>query len=497
MKPYAMLTATLKRIGLLDAAAGLLGWDEQVNLPPKAADLRAQTNAALAEVIHAEFSRPEIGEWLAELESAELDADAACVVRETRREYDRAVKLPGDFVRRKTEAASAGYHAWTEARKRSDFAAFAPMLARQLELAREEAGYLGASDNPYDYWIDRFDPGMSASRFADLFQGMRGPLKQISENILNAPKQADVSIFRSFPVQAQERFLREVLLRIGFDFQQGRLDTAVHPFCGGNGWDTRLTTRFAPDNPLDSLFSAIHEAGHGLYEQGLRAGNPDAFGLPLATAVGMGVHESQSRLWENQVARSDAFWDYYEPLYREVFTDQLKGVSTDDLRLAINAVQRQPIRVDADEVTYNLHVILRFEVERALFAGELEVEGVPSAWNEVSEDLLGLIPATFAEGCLQDVHWSEGFFGYFPSYALGNVLAAQLWEAANEALPQLESEIRTGNFASLLAWLRENIHRHGKRLSTVELIRQATGKEIDSAPLLEYLKERYASKYGG
>ncbi|MGE9296590.1 MAG: carboxypeptidase M32 [Puniceicoccales bacterium] len=496
MDAYSKLTATLKRIGLLDAAAGLLGWDEQVNLPPQSAGLRAQTNAALAEVIHQEFSRPEIDEWLRELEEQELSADASCVVHETRREYDRAVKLPADFVCRRTEAASAGYHAWTQARKQSDFAAFAPMLAQQLDLAREEAGYLGQGDNPYDYWIDRFDPGMSAGVFADLFDELRSPLKALAEAVLAAPVQANVSIFKGFPVEAQESFLREVLARIGFDFQYGRLDTAVHPFCGGSGWDTRLTTRFAADNPLDSLFSAIHEAGHGLYEQGLRAGNPDAFGLPLSSAVGMGLHESQSRLWENQVARSDAFWDFYEPRYREAFATQLDGVSSDELRLAISAVQRQPIRVDADEVTYNLHVILRFEIERALFAGELDVAGVPSAWNELSEELLGLTPDGYANGCLQDVHWSEGFFGYFPSYALGNVLAAQLWQSANDALPKLNAEIAQGSFESLLSWLRENVHRHGKRFGTRELVRRATGQEVSAEPLLAYLRDRYESRYG-
>ncbi|WP_309399698.1 carboxypeptidase M32 [Cerasicoccus maritimus] len=496
METYAKLTAALKNTALLDATSGILGWDEQVNLPPGAAELRAQQNAALAEVIHREFTRPEIAQWLTELEGAELDPDAACVVRETRREYDRAAKLPADFVRRKTEAASAGYHAWTEARKNSDFSQFAPMLQKQLDLAREEAGYLGCADNAYDYWIDRFDPGMTSAVFTDLFNEMRTPLRDLAEAVLAAPRQADVSIFKGFPVDQQETFLREVLERIGFDFNHGRLDTAIHPFCGGSSWDTRLTTRFFPDNPLDSLFSAIHEAGHGMYEQGLRIGNPGCFGLPLSEAIGMGVHESQSRMWENQVARSEAFWTFYEPRYREVFAAQLKDVSSEDLRLAINAVQRQPIRVDADEVTYNLHVILRFEIERALFAGDLDVAGVPAAWNELSQDLLGFTPETFAQGCLQDVHWSEGFFGYFPSYALGNVLAAQLWNAANADLPNLQTEFATGDFSALLNWLRDKVHRHGKRFGTRELIRQSIGEEISPAPLIAYLQERYGALYG-
>ncbi|WP_269540534.1 carboxypeptidase M32 [Cerasicoccus fimbriatus] len=496
METYAKLTAALKNTALLDATSGLLGWDEQVNLPPGAAELRGQQNSALAEVVHREFTRPEVGQWLTELEQQELEPDAACVVRETRREYDRAAKLPADFVRRKSEAASAGYHAWTQARKQSDFSSFAPMLQTQIQLAHEEAKYLGSEGNVYDYWIDRFDPGMSSAVFSDLFDEMRTPLRDLAESVLAAPRQADVSIFKGFPVEAQESFLREVLERLGFDFQHGRLDTAVHPFCGGSGWDTRLTTRFFPDNPLDSLFSAIHEAGHGMYEQGLRLGNPDSFGLPLSNAVGMGVHESQSRLWENQVARSDAFWSFYEPRYREAFSAQLKNVSSEDLRLAINAVQRQPIRVDADEVTYNLHVILRFEIERALFAGDITVADVPETWNRLSEELLGLTPKSFSEGCLQDVHWSEGFFGYFPSYSLGNVLAAQLWNAANTDLPNLQTEIADGNFSSLLQWLRDKVHRHGRRYGTRELIQNAIGEEISPAPLIAYLRERYGALYG-
>lgn len=495
-KVYAQLVEALQQTAYLDSAAGILSWDEQVNLPPGAAEFRGAQNAALATAVHAAFTRPEIGEWLTALEAEPLDDAPACVVRETRREYNRATRLPTDFVRRKTEAASAGYHAWTEARRKNDFAAFAPLLERQLELAREEARYLGRGDEAYNYWIDRFDPGMDAATFATLFDQLRGPLKELAEAVLTAPRQADVSIFQGFPVEAQETFLRDVLVRLGFDFEHGRLDTAVHPFCGGSAWDVRLTTRFNPDNPLDSLFSAIHEAGHGLYEQGLRAGNPDSFGLPLAEAVGMGLHESQSRLWENQVARGEAFWAFFEPRYREAFPTQLARVGPEDLRLAINAVRRQPIRVDADEVTYNLHVILRFEIERALFAGELDVAGVPARWNALSEELLGLVPTNHSEGCLQDVHWSEGFFGYFPSYALGNVLAAQLWDAVQRDRPGLNAELAAGNFAGLRQWLGERIHRHGKRQGTRALIQQATGQDVSPAPLLTYLRERYHALYG-
>ncbi|MEO0794088.1 MAG: carboxypeptidase M32 [Verrucomicrobiota bacterium] len=496
MTAYTELTATLKHIALLDSISGIVGWDELVNLPPGSAELRAQQNSALAALIHREFTVPEIGELIAELEDQDLDADQRCVVRQASREYDRAVKLPPDFVRRKSAASSEGYHAWTESRKKQDFDGFAPKLQVLVDLAKEEAAYLGQEDHPYDYWIDRFDPGMNEALFCGLFDQLREPLKALSAAVLDAPRQADVSIFKGFPVAAQEAFLREVLERIGFDFSYGRLDTSVHPFCGGSAWDTRMTTRFDPENPLDSLFSAIHEAGHGLYEQGLRLGNPDSFGLALADSVGMGVHESQSRLWENQVARSDAFWTFYEPRYREAFSHQLAGVASEDLRLAINAVQRQPIRVDADEVHYNLHVILRFEIERALFSGDLAVQEVPAVWNELSQDLLGLTPEHVGVGCIQDVHWSEGLFGYFPSYTLGNVLSAQLWTAARRAHPQLDAEFAEGNFSNLLKWLRENVHQYGKRYSTPDLIEKVTGEELSPQPLIDYLQERYGALYG-
>jgi carboxypeptidase Taq len=293
-------------------------------------------------------------------------------------------------------------------------------------------------------------------------------------------------------VEQQQVFLREVTQRLGFDYARGRIDVSLHPFCSGTGSDVRMTTRYQSDQPLDALFSSIHETGHGLYEQGLPA---EQLGTALGIHAGMAAHESQSRLWENQVARSRGFWRFFEPRWRELFPAPSAALDSEELYLAINAVEPTLIRVDADEVTYNLHIILRFELEKKLFRGELAVRDLPAAWREASRELIGLVPANDREGVLQDVHWSDGAFGYFPSYCLGNMIAAQLWERVRALRPQLEEEFARGEFGGLLGWLRENIHAQGRRYSALELVRRVTGAELSPQPLLRYLRERYGALY--
>lgn len=493
--PYVTLVARLRHLACLGSVSDLLGWDEQVNLPTGAHDWRAAQLGAMAEVCHQAATEPDLGKLIETLEKREdLTAEQACVVREARKEYDRATRLPADFVSEKAQVSSHAYHAWAKAREEDDFAQFAPLLQKQLELSKREADYLGYSDAPYDYFLDKHDPGMRADVIAELFSELKKGLQPLSERILNAPVQAKKDIFKNFSIEKQAQFLREVITALGFDFRHGRLDTAVHPFCGGHALDTRMTTRYHEDNPLDSLFSGIHETGHALYEQGLP---PEMMGNALGEAVGMAIHESQSRLWENQVARSRAFWQYWEPKFREAFPEELAAVSSEELYLAINAVARNPIRVDADEVTYNLHIILRFELEQRLFAGTLVVNELPEAWNTLAKELLGLSPSNHREGVLQDVHWSCGEFGYFPSYCLGNMIAAQLWACAEEALPYLPDTFAQGNYAPLLNWLREKIHHHGKRFDTLTLTEQATGQPLSPAALLRYLEARYLPLYEG
>lgn len=491
---FAELEAKLKNAHLLSSIGELLGWDEQVNLPPDSADQRAAQRSVLAEVQHAASSDPRTGELLALLEknSAQLTDDQQVVIRWARRDYDRATKLPSDFVREKAEQGSRGYHAWKEAREKADFSIYAPVLQKNLELAQREAAYLGFGDKPYDYMIDRHDPGMTPAATEVLFDELKKDLLPLVRQITGSPVKAKLDLLRGFPVDEQALFLREVTERIGFDYRRGRIDKSLHPFCSGTGADVRMTTRFDPENPLDSLYSSIHETGHGLYEQGLRA---DQHHTALGQAVGMGVHESQSRLWENQVARSRGFWRFFEPKMRSHFPAQLRGVTSDALYLAINAVVPTLIRVDADEVTYNLHIVLRFELEKKLFAGTLAVADLPAAWNAASRELLGLTPSNDREGVLQDVHWSDGAFGYFPSYCIGNMMAAQLWYHMLTLRPQSEEDFARGDFSWVLGWLREAIHAQGKRSDTLALVQRATGEPLSPKYLIQYLKERYSPLY--
>jgi carboxypeptidase Taq len=492
---YTELLSRLKRLDRIGSIGGILGWDEQVNLPPASSGLRAEQQAVFTEIYHREASSPEIGELLGKVEAARdgLDAGQLAIIRDARKDYDRLTKIPAEFAARKAKAESLGYRAWIKAREDDDFEAFQPHLEEQLQLAKEETTFLNA-ENPYDYWIDQFDPGMDCATIERLFGELQPELKQIVDTILAAPDQPDTSMFKGFPVDAQETFLREVVTALGFDFKRGRLDVAVHPFCGGHGQDTRMTTRYHADNPLDSLSSSMHETGHALYEQGL----PDAWaGTALGTCVGMAVHESQSRIWENQVGRSRAFWKHWEPRYREIFPGQLESVSSEALYRAINKVGLTPIRVDADEVTYNLHIMLRFDLEKRLFDGSLSTRDLPEAWNEASTRILGYTPKNNREGCLQDVHWSGGAFGYFPSYCLGNIVAGQLWYTILEQVPDVEDSFAKGDYQPLLGWLRENVHAKGRRTFTLEFTKETTGEELSPRYLVRYLRERYLPLYEG
>ncbi len=504
--PFDQLVAKLKRAHTLGTVAELLGWDEQVNLPPDSGDVRAEQLAVMAETQHAAATDPEIGRLLAEVEgganrpgeprlggdASPYPSDQSVIARHARRDYDRATKLPADFVREKATHSSRAFHAWADAKSRDDFPSYAPYLEKHLELARREAALLGWGDRPYDFAIDKHDPGLTAAQITTLFTELKSGLVPLVREIQASRVRADLGLLHDFPVASQQVFLREVTARIGFNYRRGRIDVSLHPFCSGPGADIRMTTRFDADRPLRSLFGAIHETGHGLYEQGLPR---EHLGTALGQAAGMAAHESQSRLWENQVARGRAFWAFFEPKFRALFPAQLAAVSAEALYLAVNAVQPTLIRVDSDEVHYNLHILLRFELEQRLFAGALAVRDLPAAWNALCGELLGRTPANDREGVLQDVHWSGGGFGYFPSYCLGNMMAAQLWATVRRARPGLEDEFARGDFSGLLGWLRENIHAHGRRFDTLALVRRVTGEELSPAPLLGYLRERYGGLY--
>ena len=492
------LVALVKRAHVLGTVGDLLAWDEQVNLPSGAAEQRASQQALLAETQHAAASAARIGALLSQLEQSpqELTESEKAVVSNARRDYDRATRLPAEFVREKATQGSRGYHAWARAKAGNDFASYAPVLEKNLQLAQREAAYLGRGEDAYDYMLDKHDPGLTAAVVGRLFAELKQELVPLVREIAASPTAARATEIsgrlRQFPLDQQGAFLREVTSRIGFDYARGRIDVSLHPFCSGTGSDVRMTTRYKADQPLDALFSSIHETGHGLYEQGLPE---EHLGTALGIHAGMAMHESQSRLWENQVARSRGFWRCFEPRWRELFPAQTAVVNSEELYLAVNTVEPTLIRVDADEVTYNLHIVLRFELEKKLFTGELAARDLPAAWGAAARELLGLDPASDREGVLQDVHWSDGSFGYFPSYCLGNMMAAQLWYRALSLRPTLEDDFARGDFGWLLGWLRENIHQHGRRFSALELMRRVTGEELSPRPLVRYLRERYGGLY--
>lgn len=491
------LIGLVQRAHALGTVGELLGWDEQVNLPSGAAEQRGRQHAAIAEAQHVAASLPRIGALLMFLEGrSDLSSEQRAVVANVRRDYDRATKLPPDFVEEKAIQGSRGYHAWAQAKAKSDFASYAPVLEKNIELAKREAGYLGQGDAPYDYMLDKHDPQLTAAAVARLFDELKRDLIPLVRDVTISPvatkARTAAARLKGFPLEAQRQFLREVTTRIGFDYNCGRIDVSLHPFCSGTGADVRMTTRYNEDQPLDALFSSIHETGHGLYEQGLPR---EYLGTALGIAAGMAVHESQSRLWENQVARSRGVWRYFERRWRELFPAQTSGISSDELYLAINAVEPTLIRVDADEVTYNLHIVLRFEIEQQLFSGALAVKDLPAAWRKASRTIVGLEPANDREGVLQDVHWSDGAFGYFPSYCLGNMIAAQLWYQILSIRPNLEEDFARGEFGWLLGWLRENIHAQARKFSTMELVKRATGEDLSPKHLVRYLRERYGALY--
>jgi len=491
---YSDFIARLSRLASLSETSSLLFWDETVNMPSGGAESRARQKADLAGIIHREATDPLLGECLKNLlGSEELDPDQKLIVERALEDYEKETRLPTSFVERKTALQSKGYHTWVKARKEGDFEAFLPVLRELIHTAREEADLQGWSEDTYAYWMDRFDRGLKPEKVAGWFDTIRGPLTDLLCEIRESGVQTKADQLKNFDTGRQASLINEVCQRLGFDFNHGRFDVSIHPFCSGSGQDIRMTTRFDKDNPLDSLTSIIHETGHALYEQGLPV---EPRGSCLTQAAGMAVHESQSRTWENQVARSPEFWRWFDPIYRKTFSEELNGLSPEELLLAVNQVVAQPIRVDADEITYNLHIILRFEMEKALFSGNLDPVDLPGAWDDLSQELLGIRPETVSKGVLQDVHWSEMLFGYFPSYAVGNLVAAQFWQKALQDLPNLTDDFSKGEFSRLLTWQRENIHRHGGRWNTVELVREVTGSELDPRNLLDYLNQRYRSLYG-
>lgn len=502
MEPSVALRSLIhhtQQTALLSSTLGLLGWDERTYMPGAAGGYRAEQSALLAGLIHARQTSPEVGEWLAVLEGSELAADphsdSGCVIHQLARGYRKKAKLPQRLVEELARVSSLGEQAWQEARAADDFGPFAPLLEQTLRLKREEASAYGYRDSVYDPLLDDYEPGESTANVARVLGELRGRLAPLVQKIVGSAHGPDPSpLQRGWPIEAQARFGRLAAEAIGFDFSAGRLDVTAHPFCGGAGpRDVRLTTRYAAEDFSGAFYSTLHEAGHGLYEQGLPA---ELYGLPTGEAVSLGIHESQSRMWENLVGRGRAFWDHFFPQLTNHFPEQTRGGSAEEFYGAVNQARPSLIRTESDEATYNLHIIVRFELEQALLSGELPVADLPAAWDAKYRDLLGIVPPSAADGVLQDVHWSAGLFGYFPTYALGNLYAAQIFEQAELDLGDLNGQFSQGEFAPLLAWLRDRIHRHGQRYSASQLVERITGGPLTSNALMRHLETKFGALYG-
>lgn len=496
---YQELVQILRDVELLGSSGSVLSWDEQTYMPTGGSEHRANQLALLAGLTHERRVSPRIGELLAALQESDLgdpDGDIAVNVREAKRNFERATKLPKRLVEELSRTTSLAQQAWISARKDSEFAKFLPWLKKMIALKREEAAAHGSpSGVAYDALLDDYEPGMTSARVAEVFAPLRDALVPLVAAIQAAPTKPQAEIVeRHYPVTAQKVFVDAAARRIGFDMERGRIDESAHPFCSGFGpGDCRLTTRFHDHHFNSAFFGVLHEAGHGMYEQGLRA---DQMGLGVGQACSLGIHESQSRMWENFVGRSRSFWKFFYPSAQQAFPTALGSVSLEDFHFAINDVRPSFIRVEADEVTYNLHIMLRFEMEQKLLSGELEAEDVPTAWNETFRKFFALTPENAAQGCLQDIHWSAGLFGYFPTYALGNMYAAQFFETAQAELGDLNTLFAAGNFRPLKEWLNTKIHAHGKRYPAGRLVEVVTGKPLSHEPLMRQLTAKFSELYG-
>ncbi len=496
---FTELRRLLARVGDLNAAADVLEWDQETYMPPGAAAVRAQQIATLRKLAHEYLTADEIGNLLSDL-SAQLNGHApdsleASLIRVSRRDYDRATRVPARLIAEMAEAVGLAKHAWKMARETNAFDTFAPHLERLVELNLQKAEALGYEDRLYDALLDEYELGMRTSDVERIFESLRAELVPIVQAIAEQPQPDDSFLHRHFDSRKQWNFTLEVLRDLGYDFNRGRQDVSAHPFSTSFAiTDVRVTTRVNENYFPTALFGSMHEAGHAMYEQGI---DPSLERTPLAAGTSLGMHESQSRLWENQVGRSLAFWTHYYPKLRQIFPEQLSDVSLEAFHRALNRVQPSLIRVEADEVTYNLHIMLRFELENALVERQIAIRDLPDLWNARMEEYLGILPDSDANGVLQDIHWSLGTLGYFPTYALGNLMSAQLFGQAKEDVPDLDDQIASGRFDGLLGWLREHVHRYGRELTATQILERATGEGLQARSWLAYIRARYSHIYPG
>ncbi len=491
------LKRRLLEIADLSAVGSMLYWDQATYMPPGGAAARGRQSAVLRRLAHERSVDPEFGALLDAIEphaaALPFESDDASLIRIALRDFEKAIKVPAEYVARASAHSSASYDAWTRARPANDFAAMVPYLETSLELSREYAGFFAPHQHVMDPMIDDADEGMTTASVRGFFSELRSELVPLARAICDQAPADDRCLNGTFAESAQLAFSHRVAERLGYDFQRGRLDKTHHPFCTKFSLgDVRITTRVREHDPGDALFSTIHETGHAMYEQGVATALE---GTPLGYGTSAGVHESQSRLWENVVARSHAFWQHFYPALQAAFP-QFAPVPLDTFYRAINKVQRSLIRTEADEVTYNLHVMLRFELEADMLEGKLRVTDLPEAWRAGMQSVLGIAPPDDRDGCLQDVHWfSGGIGGSFQGYTIGNVLSAQFHAAAVKAHPEIPRQIEAGEFGTLLGWLRENVYRHGRKFTPNDLVQRATGAPMSTAPYVKYLREKFGALY--
>ena len=489
---YRELLTRVRDISALEQVATILYWDQQTYMPGGAFRMRGQQNAAIAGIIHERLTSDRIGELIRMLKKQKLSPDGTVILREVERKWKRETSVPEPLVREIMKTSSLAYEAWEVARKHNNFKKFEPLLNKMIGLKMKAAEHIGYDDKPYDALLDEYEPGMNTRDTGALFKRLTSKLVPITNKVLDEPAPESIIPVGKYSLEDQRKFISLLATGMGYDLNCGRIDTSAHPYTGGTCRDVRITFRYREDNPCFAIFPVMHEIGHALYEQGFRE---KYFGTQLAEAISNSVHESQSRLWENLVGRSLPFWTYYYPRLQKTFPGFMK-VPLSAWYREINRVSRSYIRLDADELTYNLHIVLRFEVEAAIFNDNLKASEIPEFWNERFEKYIGREVPDDTRGCLQDVHWTGGGFGYFPSYAMGNLYAAQLWEAAKRQVPGLEDDITGGDLSVMLGWLRKNVHRHGKRFTGPELLEKVTGKKPDEECFIRYIKEKYGSLYG-
>jgi carboxypeptidase Taq len=490
----ASLTDRLGTVADLQAAARLLEWDQETYMPRGAAEVRAQQLATLKSLAHAHFTDEKTQVLVEAIDENDLpDENSRALLRVTRRDLVRAIRRPPSLVTRQALATARALEAWKQARQDDDFPHFAPHLEEIFALAREEAEALGFEEHVYDALLEEYEPGMTRSEVVRIFEPLREDLVALVEAIREAEQVDDSLLHSYFDPRAQWDLGLEVAAALGYDFDRGRQDLSTHPFSTAFGppFDVRITTRVAEGFFPTAFFGTLHEVGHALYEQGI---SPLLARTPLADGTSLGVHESQSRLWENLVGRSRPFWKWAQPAAGRHFPDVLGDVPAETIYRGVNKVEPSLIRVEADEVTYSLHVMLRFELESAMLTGDLAVRDLPSAWNDRMQEYLGLTPPDDREGCLQDIHWSLGAVGYFPTYTLGSLMSVQLFDAAAQDL-DLPGQVSDGEFRPLLDWLQEKVHRHGRVLSARDVMVRATGQELSAEPWLAYARQKFGDIY--